>query len=142
MTEVVEPVLVPDTTKEKDPKFKDFLKILTPTQGKQDPTPEEPPMWAVILWNDNSTNPYFVLKILIEAFKISREPAWNIVMSTHRGTRNVVAVMSKDEAETRLMNAESMIQQAQPDVDWYTRHSPHCELKFTIEEETKGDNRA
>lgn len=138
MPEVADPVIVPGE-KIKDDTKKALDKIMYPgAKNQEDESPGEPSMWAVILWNDNSTNPYFVIEVLVEAFKIPKPRAAQIMMATHNGTKNVVAVMTKDEAETRLQVAETMIRGAVPNKDWYVQNSPHCELRFTIEEETKG----
>lgn len=140
MPEVTDPVVVPDEKITDDTK-KALEKIMGIGVGsKKEDAPAEPPMYAVILWNDNSTNPYFVIRVLVEAFKLPKERATQIMFATHLGTRNVVAIMTKDEAETRLATAQTLIRGAVPNKDWYVQNSAQCELSFTIEEESSGKN--
>jgi ATP-dependent Clp protease adaptor protein ClpS len=96
----------------------------------------KPPMYAVILHNDNTTGPDFVTRVLMEAFSVEGVRARNIMMTAHRSGSAVVQVTVKEVAETRVANAEAIIRTAQQGVDFV--YARACELRFTVEEESKG----
>lgn len=125
-TETVTPV--------SDPKFKDFLEAIK-KPIEEDKTPA---MYAIVLHNDGSTNPYFVCRVLEEAFNVPNQRAWQIMMAVHNGTRGVVVILSKEEAEAALRVAQTMIANAVQGED-FGPHAAACELTFTMELETKGE---
>jgi len=105
-------------------------------------TPAKPPMYAVLLHNDGSTNPRFVTEVLNECFAVDARRAHQIMMAVHTtNAPSVVTVVSKDVADTMHQRALVLIAGAVPDRDFFTRMSQTggCELQFTVELETKGD---
>lgn len=106
-----------------------------------DNKPATPPMYAVLLHNDNSTAPDFVVRILEGCFSVAGERAYKIMMAAHTGGQAVVKITSKDLAETQLAAAQAMIDAADPGQDFYSRRAPggRCELRFSVELETKGE---
>ena len=108
-----------------------------PVNEKQDDDKTgKPPMFAVILHNDNTTSMGFVTEVLSTVFKIPGGRAQQIMMSAHRAGAAVVEIYSREVAEQRLAQAQAMITQGDP--GGRNPDAP-CELTFTIEQETKGE---
>lgn len=97
----------------------------------------KPPMYAVILHNDNSTSFYFVVDVLREVFAMEGQRAHQIMMAAHNHGQAVVAIYSKEVAETKLKQATAKIAK---DGNGQNGHNPQapCELRFSIEE-SKGE---
>lgn len=131
------PEVIDKPVETRDPAFGNFLKKLTNTGEKE--KDKAPDNYAVILYNDNSTNPEFVVKVLSQAFGVPPNRAQEIMMAVHRGRQGVVKITTKEQADRELLVAAAMIRNAEPNVDWFQRNSPHCELTFTVELESKGD---
>lgn len=108
--------------------------VVKPTDDTKDATP---PMYAVILHNDGTTTPEFVTHVLQEAFKVEGRHAYNVMLAAHRSGHSTVQIVTKEVAETRVANAEAMIAGAQAGTDHVNRGP--CELRFSIEQETKGE---
>lgn len=105
-----------------------------------DQAPAKPPMYAVILHNDRSTSPLFVVQVLRTAFSVEGRRAQSVMMTAHTGNQAVVKVTSKELAETQLARAHGMIQGARPGQDFYLFPDvTACELRFTVELEAKGE---
>lgn len=129
-TEIIE---APTTTD--DPAFKDMMKNIV--GKKQEPEPEKPKMWAILLHNDDTTFPQFVVRVLSEAFKVEGQAASRIMLKAHRTGQDVVTVTTKDQADTMIDLAEVLIRGAQPQVDFLSHGGlASCELKFSLREET------
>lgn len=123
---------------ETDQAFKSFLQNLQ--NAKQDEDTEQPQMYAVILHNDDSTFPDFVVQVLTDAFKVPNagNVAMNVMLTAHRTGKCVVCVRPKDVAETQLEAAVAMIKAAVPDENFSVRMnggSQVCALTFSIEPE-------
>jgi ATP-dependent Clp protease adapter protein ClpS len=106
--------------------------------------PELPPMYAILLHNDQSTNPDFVVRVLREAFSVEKQLASRIMMAVHMGERGVVKIVAKDIAETQLEIANGLIAGAQVRRDFYSpgmdgRPVVACALQFTMELESGSD---
>jgi ATP-dependent Clp protease adapter protein ClpS len=106
-----------------------------------DNKPATPPMYAVLLHNDNSTSPDFVVRVLAACFSIEERRAYQIMMAAHNDGQAVVKITSKDLAETQVAASKAMIENASPQRDFFARMAPggRCELKFSVELETKGE---
>lgn len=61
-----------------------------------------PPMYRVLLLNDDYTPMEFVVAILQEYFNKSREAATQIMLAVHREGKGVCGVYSKDVAATKV----------------------------------------
>ncbi len=61
-----------------------------------------PPMYQVLLLNDDYTPMEFVVAILQEYFNKNREAATQIMLSVHREGKGVCGVYSKDVAATKV----------------------------------------
>jgi ATP-dependent Clp protease adaptor protein ClpS len=68
--------------------------------------PQQPPLYAVILLNDDYTPRDFVTRILKKHFGLDGDSAETIMMHAHRYGEARVGAWQKDIAETRMHNAE------------------------------------
>lgn len=99
--------------------------------------PALPPMYAVMLHNDATTNPLFVVEVLREVFAVGREKAIKIMMAAHTGGKACVEVYSKDMAETRVGQAMAMVTSGGAGQNAANPGSP-CELTFTSVQDSDG----
>jgi ATP-dependent Clp protease adaptor protein ClpS len=66
---------------------------------------ERPPLHKVILINDDYTPREFVVTVLKAEFRISEDQAMRVMITAHRRGACVVAVYTKDIAESKATNA-------------------------------------
>lgn len=69
---------------------------------------ERPKLWKVILLNDDFTPRAFVVKVLQTVFRMTEGEAHGVMMTAHRRGACVVAVFTKEVAETKAMRATDM----------------------------------
>jgi len=67
------------------------------------PKIKKPPMYQVVLFNDDYTPMDFVVDVLIKFFHMEKEQATRIMMHVHTRGKGVCGVFAKDIAETRKM---------------------------------------
>ena len=108
------------------------------TKPVNEVTPAEPPMYAVIVYNDATTEGNFAAHVMQEHFGIPRNRAHQIMMAAHRNGQAVVQIVAKEVAETRIANAQVAINQAREGVD-HVNHGGTCQLRFDAQPETKGE---
>ena len=72
---------------------------------KSKPKTERPKLHKVILVNDDFTPREFVVRVLKAEFRMSEDQAHNVMMTAHRRGVCVVAVFTKDVAETKATRA-------------------------------------
>ncbi|MEX0624066.1 MAG: ATP-dependent Clp protease adapter ClpS [Saccharospirillum sp.] len=87
----------------------------------QDPELKQPPLYRVILLNDDYTPMEFVVHILEAFFYMSREKATQVMLAVHTQGKGVCGVYTRDIAETRA----AMVNQ-------YSRDNEHplvCEVE-------------
>lgn len=75
--------------------------IDTTTKKKVETKTERPRLYKVILLNDDFTPREFVVTILKGVFRLSEEQAHRVMMTAHRQGACVVAVFTRDVAETK-----------------------------------------
>ena len=68
--------------------------------------PQRPPLYAVILVNDDYTPRAFVTRVLKKHFGLDGDTAETIMMHAHRHGEARVGAWQKDIAETKTHNAE------------------------------------
>ena len=68
--------------------------------------PKQPPLYAVILLNDDYTPREFVIQILKRHFGLDGDTAHTIMMHAHRRGEARVGAWQKDVAESKMQNAE------------------------------------
>jgi ATP-dependent Clp protease adaptor protein ClpS len=69
---------------------------------------EEPPMYKVMLLNDDYTTMEFVVEILVYVFQKSSEEATRIMLNVHRSGVGVCGVYSLEIAETKVETVETL----------------------------------
>ena len=74
-----------------------------PTKIKPKTTPKtaRPPLYKVILLNDDYTPREFVVQVLKAVFRMNADQAYRVMMTAHRRGACVVAVYTRDVAETK-----------------------------------------
>lgn len=89
---------------------------------RQDPFPvleqqkaglEPPPLYQVMLLNDDFTPMEFVVIVLQKFFAMNREKATQIMLSVHRQGRGVCGVFPRDVAATKVEQVSSYSRQHQ-----------------------------
>ena len=73
---------------------------------------EKPKLWKVILLNDDYTPREFVVKVLRAVFGMGPERAHGVMYTAHRRGACVVAVYTKEVAETKCAQANDYGAQA------------------------------
>ncbi|MEM6622815.1 MAG: ATP-dependent Clp protease adapter ClpS [Pseudomonadota bacterium] len=85
--------------------------IATP-KPKAKPRVERPKMYKVILLNDDYTPREFVTEVLRIVFGMGPEQAYGVMLTAHQKGSCVVAVFTKDIAETKSEQANDLGRQA------------------------------
>jgi ATP-dependent Clp protease adaptor protein ClpS len=75
-------------------------------QEKTETKVAPPPMYRVILVNDDFTPREFVVYLLGSVFQKSREEAQRIMLTAHQGGRSVIGVYTYDVASSRTDRAK------------------------------------
>jgi len=63
--------------------------------------PQQPPLYKVILLNDDYTPREFVVIVLKAVFRMNADQAYRVMMTAHRRGACVIAVYTKDVADTK-----------------------------------------
>jgi ATP-dependent Clp protease adaptor protein ClpS len=79
--------------------------IVTKPKVKIKPQTERPKLHKVILVNDDFTPREFVVTVLKAEFRMSEDQAYKVMITAHRRGVCVVAVYTKDIAETKATRA-------------------------------------
>lgn len=85
------------------------------------PELKRPPMYRVVLMNDDYTPMDFVVEVLMIFFNMDQEKATQIMLSVHTQGKGVCGVFTKDVAETKAAQ-----------VNQYSRENKHpllCEVE-------------
>ncbi len=77
-----------------------------------EPTAKRPPLHKVILLNDDYTPREFVVVVLKAVFHTSEDQAYGIMLTAHRQGACVVAVFTREIAETKATEATDLGRQA------------------------------
>jgi ATP-dependent Clp protease adaptor protein ClpS len=78
---------------------------ITTTDGQTDLKVERPKLHKVMLVNDDFTPREFVVTVLRAEFRLGEEQAHRIMSTAHKRGVCVVAVFTRDVAETKATNA-------------------------------------
>lgn len=76
------------------------------------PKVEKPRLYKVILFNDDYTPREFVLMILQAVFKAGQSTGYHIMITAHQKGSCVIAVYTKDVAETKITEAMDYAKEA------------------------------
>ena len=79
--------------------------IATKPRTKVRPKTQRPRLHKVILVNDDYTPREFVVTVLKAEFRMTEDQAYRVMMTAHRRGVCVVAVYTKDVAETKATRA-------------------------------------
>jgi ATP-dependent Clp protease adaptor protein ClpS len=69
---------------------------------------QRPPLWKVILLNDDFTPREFVVEVLKVVFRLNESQAYRVMMTAHQKGACVIAVYAKDVAETKAKEATEL----------------------------------
>ena len=72
-----------------------------------------PPMFQVVLLNDDFTPMEFVVSVLQKFFSMGREQATQVMLKVHRDGRGVCGVFPRDIAATKVEQVSSYSRQHQ-----------------------------
>jgi ATP-dependent Clp protease adaptor protein ClpS len=72
---------------------------------KVEPKVERPRLHKVILLNDDYTPREFVVMVLKAEFRMNEDQAYNVMITAHKKGACVVAVFTRDVAETKATRA-------------------------------------
>jgi ATP-dependent Clp protease adaptor protein ClpS len=69
---------------------------------------QRPPLYKVILLNDDYTPREFVVQVLKAVFRMNEDEASRVMMTAHRKGSCVIAVYTRDVAETKAKEATEL----------------------------------
>ena len=72
------------------------------------PKIEQPKLYKVILINDDYTPREFVVAVLMAVFHMSEDQAYRVMMTAHRRGACVIAVYTRDVADTKAKEATEL----------------------------------
>ncbi|MBO6640319.1 MAG: ATP-dependent Clp protease adapter ClpS [Roseitalea sp.] len=78
---------------------------ITKPRTSTKPKVEKPRLYKVILLNDDFTPREFVVRVLKAEFRVTEDQAYRIMITAHRQGSCVVAVFTRDVAETKAARA-------------------------------------
>ncbi|TAK99813.1 MAG: ATP-dependent Clp protease adapter ClpS [Rhodospirillaceae bacterium] len=87
-----------------------MTEIVKAPAAKIKPKVERPRLHKVILLNDDYTPREFVVVVLKAEFNVGEDQAYNIMMTAHQKGACVVAVYTKDIAESKATRATDFAQ--------------------------------
>jgi ATP-dependent Clp protease adaptor protein ClpS len=77
-------------------------------ESETDHDVEEPPMYRVMLLNDDYTTMEFVVEVLVYVFQKSAEEATRIMLNVHRSGVGICGTYSFEVAETKVNTVETL----------------------------------
>jgi ATP-dependent Clp protease adaptor protein ClpS len=69
---------------------------------------QRPPLYKVILLNDDYTPREFVVQVLKAVFRMNESQAYRVMMTAHQRGACVIAVFTRDVAETKAKEATEL----------------------------------
>jgi len=69
---------------------------------------QRPPLWKVILLNDDFTPREFVVQVLKAVFRLNESQASRVMLTAHQKGACVIAVYTRDVAETKAKEATEL----------------------------------
>jgi ATP-dependent Clp protease adaptor protein ClpS len=83
-------------------------KVLTKPRTKVATKTERPKLWKVILLNDDYTPREFVVQVLKAVFRMNETQAYRVMITAHQKGACVIAVFTKDVADTKAKEATDL----------------------------------
>jgi len=87
--------------------------VIEITKEEVEEQTKEPPMYRVILHNDDYTTREFVVEVLVYVFHKPLAEATELMWRVHRQGRGVAGVYSRDVAETKVVTVVQMARDAE-----------------------------
>jgi ATP-dependent Clp protease adaptor protein ClpS len=81
---------------------------LAKPRTKLKPKTQRPKLWKVILLNDDYTPREFVVEVLKAVFRMNESQAYRVMMTAHQRGACVIAVFTKDVADTKAKEATEL----------------------------------
>jgi ATP-dependent Clp protease adaptor protein ClpS len=78
------------------------------TKTKTETKTERPKLWKVILLNDDYTPREFVVQVLKAVFRMNESQAYRVMMTAHQKGACVIAVFTRDVADTKAKEATEL----------------------------------
>jgi ATP-dependent Clp protease adaptor protein ClpS len=85
-----------------------MTKTVEKPRTKTKPKTQRPPLYKVILINDDYTPREFVVLVLKAVFRMNEDQAYSVMMTAHRRGVCVIAVYARDVAETKAKEATEL----------------------------------
>lgn len=82
--------------------------VTTRPKTKTKVTTQRPPLWKVILLNDDYTPREFVVQVLKAVFRMNESHAFVVMSTAHQKGACVIAVFARDVAETKAKEATEL----------------------------------
>jgi ATP-dependent Clp protease adaptor protein ClpS len=83
-------------------------KTVVKTRTKVRTKTERPPLYKVILLNDDYTPREFVVQVLKAVFRMNESQAHRVMLTAHQRGACVIAVYTRDVAETKAKEATDL----------------------------------
>jgi ATP-dependent Clp protease adaptor protein ClpS len=83
-------------------------KTVEKPRTKVKPQTKRPPLYKVILLNDDFTPREFVVQVLKAVFRMNESQAYRVMMTAHQRGACVIAVYARDVAETKAKEATEL----------------------------------
>jgi ATP-dependent Clp protease adaptor protein ClpS len=83
-------------------------KTVEKPRTKAKPQTKRPPLYKVILLNDDYTPREFVVQVLKAVFRMNESQAYRVMMTAHQRGACVIAVYTRDVAETKAKEATEL----------------------------------
>lgn len=80
----------------------------TKPKTRTKPQTERPKLWKVILINDDYTPREFVVEVLKAVFRMNESQAYRVMMTAHQRGACVIAVFTRDVADTKAKEATEL----------------------------------
>jgi ATP-dependent Clp protease adaptor protein ClpS len=77
--------------------------VIDVVKEKTEERTKEPPMYRVLLHNDDFTTKEFVVEVLVYVFHKSMHEAMELMWRVHRNGRGVAGVFPREVAETKIL---------------------------------------
>jgi ATP-dependent Clp protease adaptor protein ClpS len=92
----------------KPAKERAMTKTVEKPRTKTKPKTQRPPLYKVILLNDDYTPREFVVQVLKAVFRMNEDQAYRVMLTAHRRGACVIAVYTRDVAETKAKEATEL----------------------------------
>ncbi|HUZ31108.1 MAG TPA: ATP-dependent Clp protease adapter ClpS [Xanthobacteraceae bacterium] len=83
-------------------------KTLVKSRTRTKPETQRPPLYKVILINDDYTPREFVVLVLKAVFRMNEDQSYRVMMTAHQKGACVIAVYVRDVAETKAKEATDL----------------------------------